>query len=124
MKNILIVDNDLGFIFWLGDALIRAHYQPWPSCSVKDAITLMGYEPEIPLDLLIVDQSLPRAADLVALYRRSQPHLKVIALGAFDKRMLPGVNAWCPKPTAGNQAIKQKWVRAIDRLSQGYQRAA
>ena len=30
MKNILIVDNDLGFIFWLGAVLIAAGYQRGP----------------------------------------------------------------------------------------------
>ena len=59
MKNILIVDRDLGFIYWLGDVLIHADYQPWPACSVSDAFAVVGRKPIVPLDLLIVNPRLP-----------------------------------------------------------------
>lgn len=39
LKVILIVNNDLGFIFWLGVALIEAGYRAWPACSTSAAIS-------------------------------------------------------------------------------------
>jgi hypothetical protein len=124
MKNILIVDNDLGFIYWLGTVLIGADYQPWPACSVSDAITVVGRKPTVPLDLLIVNPSLPGISYLITLFRRSQADLKVMAAGPHDERSLPGVNAWRQKPIPGDESAKQKWVRAIERASSGQQRAA
>ena len=124
MKNILIVDNDLGLIYWLGDALIHADYQPWPACSVADAITVVGRKPLVPLDLLIVNPSLPGISRLISLYRRNLPNLKVMALGQCVDKVLPGVKAWRERPFPADQSAKQKWVRAIDRMSSGHQRAA
>src|ERR1700730_7829943 len=97
MKNILIVENDLGFIFWLGGALVSADYQPWPACGVSDAIDLVG-KATIPIDLLIVNPSLPEVSKLMAVLRRSQADLKVMAVGAEAKTKLSGIDAWHRKP--------------------------
>jgi hypothetical protein len=124
VKNILIVDGDLGFIYWLGGLLIDANYQPWPACSVSDAFAVVGRKPTVPLDLLIVNPSLPRISHLITLYRRSQSHLKVMALGPRDERVLPGVKDWREKPSPGDESAKQKWARAIERLLRGGRRMA
>jgi hypothetical protein len=90
MKNILILDNDLGFIYWLGAVLIGADYQPWPACSVSDAITVLGRKPAVPLDLAIVNPSLPGLSYLITLFRRSQVDLKVMAAGGARRTSLAG----------------------------------
>ena len=119
MKNILIVDSDLGFVCWLGEALFGAGYQPWPACSVADAISVVGRKPAIPLDLLIVNPCLPGISHLITLYRRRQAHLKVIAVGRQDEQILPGVKAWHEKPGPRDKSAKQEWVRAIERIFSG-----
>jgi len=116
IENILIVDDDLGFLFWLGDVLIGANYQPWPACSFSDAITVVGRKPVVRLDLLIVNPTLPDVSKLPALFRRAQPHLKVIGLGRQDKASLPGVKAWHLKPGPTDDGARQDWVRAIKGL--------
>jgi DNA-binding response OmpR family regulator len=123
MKNILIVDNDLGFVFWLGAVLIAADYQPWPACSPSDAITLLSRRPLVRLDLLIVNASLPGASKLITHFRRTQVQLKVMALGPQDKT-LPGVNAWRQKPSRTDDSAKQEWVRAIKHMFGRWYRAA
>ena len=124
MKNILIVDNDLGFVFWLGEVLAGANYQPWPACSVSEALPIMDRKLLIPLDLLIVNPSLPGASHLIAHSRRSQAELKVIALGSNNERVTPAVDAWRRKPNPADLSAGQKWVRAIDRMFSGHKRAA
>ena len=116
MKNILIVDNDLGFIYWLGAALIARNYQPLPACSVSDAITVAGPGPAVRLDLMIVNPSLPGISKLITRFRRTQAHLKVVALGRQRKTALTDVNAWRRKPALSDDSAKQKWVRAINRV--------
>jgi CheY-like chemotaxis protein len=124
MKNILIVDNDLGFIFWLGAVLIASDYQPWPACSVSDAITVVGRKHMVRVDLLIVNPALSGVSQLIEVLRRNQPDLKVMALGSRDKGALPGINAWRRKPAVGDNSAKQRWVRAIDYMSGAEKRAA
>jgi hypothetical protein len=124
MRNVLIVDNDLGFVFWLGEALSRANYQPWPACSVSDAITVVGSKHPVSLDLLIVNPSLPGASRLISHFRRSQTHLKVMALGLHDEKALSGIDARRERPTSADLSARQKWVRAIDRMFGGHERVA
>ena len=123
MKNILIVDSDLGFIYWLGAVLIAADYQPWPACSPSDAISVMDRKPSVRLDLLIVNASLPGVSKTIAHFRRTQADLKVMALGPQGKA-LPGINAWRRKPGLIDDSAKREWVRAVEYMSSGQDRAA
>jgi hypothetical protein len=79
VKNILIIDHDLGFVFWLGQALDAGGYETLPAKSVSDAISLLN-ELRVTTDVLIVRSTLPGAEELAAVLRRAQRNLKVIAL--------------------------------------------
>ena len=61
LKTVLIVDEDLGFVFWLGHLLNNAGYQVWPARNGEDAAALMD-ELGAELDLLIIDPNLRGAA--------------------------------------------------------------
>ena len=115
-KNILIVDNDLGFIFWLGAALVGAGYRPWPACSLSDAISVANRKPLSRLHLLVVNASLPGVSKLIAHFRRTQAHLRVIALGPQDNTLV-GVTAWHSAPDTGDDSAKQELVRAVKHMS-------
>ena len=58
MKNILIVDNDLGFVFWLCQALDAAGYETLPAKGVPEAVALLD-ELEVWVDVLMVRRTLP-----------------------------------------------------------------
>jgi DNA-binding response OmpR family regulator len=124
VKNILIVDNDMGFIFWLGEVLIGANYQPWPACNVSDARNLINSKHSVSPDLLIVNPALQGALELITHLRRNQSNLRVMALGSDNTGALRGVNARLARPTPSDASTKQKWVRAINRVLSGYKRAA
>ena len=122
-KNILIVDKDPGFIFWLGAALVGAGYQPWPACSSSDAISVVKRKPLARLHLLIVNASLPGVSKLLAHVRRTRAHLRVIAFGPQDSTLV-GVTAWHSAPDTGDDSAKQEWVRAVKHMSGRQNRAA
>jgi hypothetical protein len=123
MKNVLIIDNDLGFVFWLGDVLVRAGYQPWPARSSSEATSLAERRPLRRLDLLIVKASLPGVSGLIAQFRRTYQHIKVMAVGP-QNGTLPGVNAWHPLPGPSDDSATQEWVRAIKDMAGRQHRAA
>ena len=125
MKNILIVEDDLGFVFWLGSALVAAGYQPWPACSASDATKLIE-KAGVRIDLLIADPSTPGISKLVGTLRRSKVHLKVIALGAESKTKLTGINAWHSKPGPMQEPAEQQqeWLEAVKDVFIGHERAA
>src|SRR5882724_4454329 len=59
-RSVLIVDRDLGFVFWLGRALDDAGYQALPAKGIGDATELLGHM-NLEIDLLIVSPSMPGA---------------------------------------------------------------
>jgi hypothetical protein len=115
--TILIVDSDLGFVFWLGHALDAAGYFSLPAKSIPDAselLRLLNRE----VDLLVLNCSLFGAADLIGSLRRSQPHLKVLAAGDPGEPVsdVHGVDLTENKPAAPDETSARRWLQSIRRL--------
>jgi len=115
---VLIVDSELGFVFWLGQTLDKAGYQVFPAKSIPDASRLL-LEANIEIDLLIVSPSTPGAPEFAADLRRSQGHLKLIALIGHEEdpaARLPGMDASQRKPLSIDEASRKEWLETIQRL--------
>ena len=113
MKTILIIDADLGFVFWLGQALDRHGYQAVPAKTVSDAASLLG-QFKTKVDLLIANPSLEGIATLVKRLRRSQRNLKVIAVSADPHSPgLEGADATKSKPSALEDISELDWLELV-----------
>ena len=77
MDTVLIVDGDLGFVFWLGQKLNEIGHRAWPAVTVSDAVALAK---RVNPDVLIINRALPDAAQFVESRRRFHEHLRVFAL--------------------------------------------
>ena len=114
--TILIVDSDLGFVFWLGHTLDAAGYFSLPAKSIPDAVELLRLLNRT-LDLLIVNCALFGAADFIGSLRRTQPNIKVLAAcdPADSARDIPGVDFVEEKPLAPDQEADQRWMDSVRR---------
>ncbi|GEM_PF-3176224 len=83
VATILILDNDLGFSFWLGHTLTAPHCEALPARSVEEAARLIGHF-NLKVDFLIVNPSLPGVSDFTRALRREQRHLRVATLDLPD----------------------------------------
>ena len=117
MKTILIVDSDLGFIFWLGQVLDSAGYEALPATSVQDAIALLDLL-HLSISLLMLNASLPDAGYLIEALRKSQTHVRVIGISATEERgsILQGVDVWRSKPERIDERAKLEWLQLTDRV--------
>jgi len=94
VKNILIVDNDLGFVFWLCQALEAAGYETLPAKGIPEAAALLT-ELQVWVDILMVRRTLPGADLFAAELRGSQRgHLKTIALIDQGDGRIESMAAW------------------------------
>jgi len=94
VKNILIVDNDLGFVFWLCQALDAAGYETLPAKGVPEATALLA-QLEVWVDVLMVRRTLPGADVFAAELRCSQRgHVKTIALIDQNDERSESMAAW------------------------------
>lgn len=117
-KTVLLVDENLGFLFWLGRLLAQAGYDPLPAKDVVGASQLLK-ETGARIDVLVVQGSCPGAAGLAEDLRRTQPDLKFIAaLGPHeDANSAPAsADAIERKCLTLDVAAALQWLDAIRRV--------
>lgn len=87
VTTILILDNDLGFCFWLGQALTGSHCKAFPATTIPEAVTLIA-QFKLKIDFLILNPAVPGAMDFMKALRREQHQLRVavLASGTFEGR--------------------------------------
>lgn len=79
MATILILDDDLGFALWLGQALSAATCRVLPASSVTEAAALISHF-DLTVDLVILNPSVAGGRDFTHTLRREQGYLRVATL--------------------------------------------
>lgn len=118
MKTILLVESDVGFLFWFGEGLAQAGYAVIPAKSVPDAEALLG-ESQIAVDLLIVNPALPDTAGFVETLRSLNHRLKVVAVtdNQAEPGQIPDVEFRFQKPERTDESTRQELIAQIERVS-------
>jgi hypothetical protein len=122
VKTVLLVDSDLGFVFWLGHALDSAGYEALPAKSVSDAIALL-VQYRLSIDLLILNPSLAGAPGFAEDVRTSQRHAKIIVL-AESTGAMQGGEVSHPKPDRIDEIAKLEWLDLIHNVLAGEAKTA
>jgi hypothetical protein len=118
MKTILIIDPDLGFVFWLGQTLASGGCCALPAKGIDDAILLLG-QLSRGVDLLVVNPGLSGASAFLDSLRTSQPNLKVLAvLSSEEQRTDPlwNASAVVRKPLQLDKVSGALWLRMIEQI--------
>ena len=118
VRTVLIVDSDLGFVFWLGQALDVAGYEALPAKSAAEAKTLVR-ELKVTVDVLVANPNAPGVAALAEHLNRSQGHLSLIALvnndnETFPEQPFPAVRK--RRACRGDEVSRFEWVHLIQDL--------
>jgi DNA-binding response OmpR family regulator len=117
VKTVLILDADLGLLFWLGKTLDSAGYRAVPAKSVSDAERFLK-DVRLTIDLLIADPTLDDAAAFARRLKEAQGHLRVIAVIGSDEdleRGFQGVDAVVRESGALDDAETTHWLDTIRR---------
>jgi DNA-binding response OmpR family regulator len=83
---ILIVDDDLGFVMWLGHTLAAAGYMTLPVTSVSESLRIIDELEVGVIDLAIVDSGMPGISHLIDTLRSRQGYLRMIATEPSSRR--------------------------------------
>lgn len=121
-KTVLLLHEDLGFVFWLGHVLDEAGYQAYPAKTVSDAFTLVA-ELCPAVEFVICDPSLDGIADFLAGLRQLNPTLKVVFVDSSASLayfMLPERYTTRPKPAHINETTKREWLQVVAELEHRY----
>lgn len=116
MKTVLIIDDDLGFIFWLGRALQDAGYEALPARGFSEASVILR-ELNTEIDLLTVNSSLAGAADFVNALRRSRAKVKILAVLNNEARLgeqIRDADVTARKPLQPDGAAETVWLQMVE----------
>jgi len=116
-KCALILAPDLGFILWLGHALARAGFVALPAQTVADGKKL-AREFQTQPDVLIIDPRLDGSEKLAAELRRSDEHIRIVAVGSTPERTVgpEAFDFWKIIPERSDRDAANDWVRAVESL--------
>jgi DNA-binding response OmpR family regulator len=79
VATIVILDDDLGFLFWLGQALSAPQCRALPAVTVAEAAALIDHF-KLEVNLLIMNPAIPGAVEFSHALRKQQKQLRVATL--------------------------------------------
>lgn len=113
---VLLIDSDLGFIFWLGQELDRAGFDAFPARSVSAAVELQQ-KLQLSVDLVIANNSVPGLHFFISELRQLRPHLKVVlVLERLHDLASVAADEWRLKPAGAYADPQDEWVQTVRRV--------
>jgi DNA-binding NtrC family response regulator len=73
----LIVDDDLGFVWWFGEIFFRAGYQVVPALSCREALSRVK-ELDLRVDLVLVNPKLRGVSRMLRLLKRTNRKIRKV----------------------------------------------
>lgn len=111
--TVLIVDDDLGFIFWLGQHLDEAGLFALPAKNVPGALSLITEHKVVP-DVLVVNTALERAAELIAYVRNLGQCVKIVGLLSQEgEGEAADVDTLRSRPAEFTKDAVLEWIRLL-----------
>jgi hypothetical protein len=114
----LIVDDDLGFVWWLGERFHEAGYQPAPALNPRQAGFLVK-ELNLKITVVVVNPGLPGARKLIkTLSHSNSPPLKIILIRdpIASTNVLIRAHATLERPSGLEAASRPEWLRELRRI--------
>jgi DNA-binding NtrC family response regulator len=103
-QTILIVDDDLGFVMWLGHTLATAGYLTIPLTSAQESLRIIAELDLTAIDLAIVNPAMPGTSHLIDTLRRRQEYLQVIATEPSSRGVID------------LSAAEEEWIAKVRRV--------
>ena len=116
-QMVLIVDDDLGLVCWLGDILNEAGARSVPALSCGEAAVLierLAIEP----DLIILNFSLKGASKLLENCIQRNRHLKVVTIGPPSNALGVSIqlHAILERPSPSDPILRREWSGKLRNL--------
>ena len=114
----LIVDDDLGFVWWLGERFVEAGYCPVPALYPKQAGSLVK-ELNLKITVVVVNPSLPGVQRLMKTLSRTQSPLSKIILirdPSVPTTVSVPSHAIVERPSGLEPTSRHEWLRKLRRI--------
>jgi hypothetical protein len=116
--TLLIVDNDVGFLWWLGEIFTEAGYQAVPALNCSQALAAVK-KFHMQVDLLVVNPALTAVSRLLTSLERPGRDLKIVLIreGPIGLKY-PGFryDATLTRPSGWEPVSRPDWLRKLRNL--------
>jgi len=113
--TLLIVDSDVGFLWWLGEIFAEAGYQVVPALNCSQALAAVKRF-HLQIDLLVVNPALTGVLRLVTALERPDRDLKIVLIreGPIGLKY-PGFryDATLTRPSGWEPISRTDWLRKL-----------
>jgi DNA-binding NtrC family response regulator len=114
-KNVLILDDDLGFSMWLGGILNDAGYTAMPASLSREAIAIAD-STFAKFDLLIANFELPGTRDLLRKLAVRNPKLLLIGIGKAPAPTVRKLRATLDRPARRGSIPPGAYLKTVARV--------
>ena len=113
---VLIADDDIAFLWWLGELFHDLGYQSVPALSCSQALSLIRKSGRYP-DLLVIDPRLKGCSRLIKTLSRTSPP-KIVFIQGPDIYELSGAapGANIERPVGWGPVLRSEWRLKLQRL--------
>jgi DNA-binding NtrC family response regulator len=115
--TVWIVDDDLGFVWWLGEVFTEAGCRTLPALSCEQALALFK-SLDVGIDLLVVNPQLSGISKMLKILSRAHPNLKIVAIGNASAALLAASRpqASLERPSASESISRPEWLKKVRKL--------
>lgn len=115
--TVWIVDDDLGFVWWLGELFTEAGCRALPALTCDQAVSLINTL-NVGVDLLVLNPRLPGVVKMLQTLGSSHAGFKLVLIG---KAPAPFTNAIHPRailerPSGSDPISRLEWLKKVRKL--------
>ncbi|MGD0437291.1 MAG: hypothetical protein ABSB86_12570 [Bryobacteraceae bacterium] len=111
--TVLVIDQDLGFVWWLGEIFHAAGCKVMPALSCREALSL-AEAANLTVDLIVVNPALTGVSGMIKTLRRTRS-AKIVAIQ--HRTLLGGsrldTHAVLERPSQGEPISRAEWLRTV-----------
>ena len=122
---VLIVDNDLGFVWWLGDIFHEVGYRPVPAMNAQQAASLVA-ELNVVVSIAVVNPALPGVRKLIKALRQADNRVGIVLVHDSNDSttVLAHALTILDRPTGVEPVSRPEWLKKLRRVLKLAERAA
>ena len=109
--TVLILDNDLGFVWWLGEIFSELGYDAVPALSCPQALSMIK-ELDLSVDLVILNPELPGISPIIRAMQHAHPAARIVMIGESTPRAIEGlpIHGTLERPSGWEPTSRQEWL--------------
>jgi DNA-binding NtrC family response regulator len=118
VPTVLILDDDLGFVWWLGEIFRELGYNAVPALSSSQALSMIKAW-DLRVDLAVLNPDLPGISPMIKAIERAHLAPKIVMIGEPTRGAMGrlAIHGTLERPSGQEPTSRQEWLTKIKLLT-------